>query len=75
MTKRRKVSVIVAKNRHEFLGHRKVVPILTGTVFASGSDSGRAVGAISITGSQAGATNGNCYICIDTAGTGTIINA
>lgn len=74
MTKRKKVSVIVAHDRHTFKRHRKIVPILTATCFALGSDNGQAVGAISISGSQAGAAAGDCHLCIDNAGTGIVIN-
>lgn len=74
MTKRKKASVIVGHNRHMFKNNRNVVAVLTGTCFGSGSDSSGAWGVIALTGSQATATAGNCYICIDTAGTGTVIN-
>lgn len=71
MSKRKKVSVIVANNRHAFKHFRHVVPILSGTFHSAVTKQG----VICISGSGAGATAGNCYLAIDTAGTGTIINA
>jgi hypothetical protein len=70
MSKRKKVSVIVANNRHAFKHHRNIVPILTGTFHTSCTQQG----VICISGSAAGAGVGNCYLAIDTAGTGTVIN-
>jgi len=70
MTKRKKVSVIVANNRHAFKHHKNIVPILSGTFNANCVEQG----VICLSGSEAGVGAGNCYLAIDTAGTGTIIN-
>lgn len=73
MSKRKKVSVLVAHNRHAFKRYRKIVPILTGTGPAS-CTTGVGWGVIAISGSAAGVEAGDCYISIDTSGTGTQLN-
>jgi len=71
MTKRRKASIIVTGKKRAFQDHRRIVNILTGTFNTNCTQKG----VICISGSAAGAATGNCYISIDTAGTGTKINA
>ena len=69
MSKRKKTSVLVANNRHAFKHYRHIAAILTGTAHASCTKKG----VISISGSGAGVAVGECYLAVDTAGTGTII--
>jgi hypothetical protein len=73
MSKRKKVSVLVTHDRTSFRNYRKIVNIASATCFPTGSDSSRAWGVISLSGSGAGAEVGKAYLCIDTAGTGSAI--
>ncbi len=68
MSKRKKVSVIVSNNRHAFKHYRKVVTI-SGTTGGDG-----VIGVIYASIATTGIDAGNCYIAVDTSGTGTKIN-
>ena len=73
MSKRKKVSVIVANDRHSFKGHRKIVLTTATGEDVSGDTEGGIVGAIALS-NAAGVAGGGAYIYVDTAGTGTIIS-
>jgi len=67
MSKRKKVSVIVANNRHAFKKYRRIQLVSATTGGAA------KIGVIYASIATTGADTGKVYVAINTAGTGTVI--